>query len=56
VRQSAGGESLAFELAAGEEEPGRAVVRLRGLRPGLSRLEIAIDDAAPMAASVFVLP
>jgi hypothetical protein len=56
LRQSAGGESLTFELAAGEEEPGRAVVRLRGLQPGLSRLEIAIDDAAPMAASVFLLP
>jgi hypothetical protein len=56
LRQSAGRDGLAFELAATGAEPARAVVRLRGLRPGLSRLEIAIDGAAPVTATIFVLP
>ena len=56
VREVAGPDGITFEFAAEAAQPASATLRLRPTTPGLSRLTIAIDDAAPLAATVVVLP
>jgi hypothetical protein len=56
VREVAGPDGMTFEFAAEASEPASATLRLRPTTPGLSRLSIAIDDAAPFAGTMVVLP
>ncbi len=56
VRTVAGTDAITFEFAAEAAEPAFATLWLRPTTPGVSGLTIAIDDAAPIAATVVVLP
>jgi hypothetical protein len=56
VREVAGADGITFEFAAEAGEPASATLRLRPTAPGISRLTIAIDDAAPLAGTLLVLP
>jgi hypothetical protein len=56
VREVAGPDGITFEFAAEAGEPASVTLRLRPTTPGVARLTIAIDDAAPFAGTMVVLP
>jgi hypothetical protein len=56
ARSSAGPDGLVYEFAAEGRAAARATLRVSPSRPGLSRLRIALDDAAPLSAAIVVLP
>jgi hypothetical protein len=55
-RSSAGPDSMVFEFSADDQAVARAAFRASANRPGLARLQFGLDDAAPVSATVLVLP